>query len=147
MADLTSWIGGTLGFVASARDDTAAASDYAAKTYAELGVVKDISAVGTTSSAINVSPLKTGFVIPVNGEKTGGDITVNVAYDISDTSYTTLRAKSNTNDTVWFELTDPDGEVVYLQGLVANWQDNARNNTTEKGASFIIRQSVQEVRA
>lgn len=149
MADLTSWIGGTLKFAVKARDDTADASAYATALAAatELGIVKTIGAVGTTSSAINVTPLKTGFVIPVNGEKSGGDISVGVAYDISDSSYTTLRAKSNTNDTVWFVIEDPDGELLYLQGLVANWQDNERNSTTEKGATFIIRQNVEEVRA
>ncbi len=149
MADLTSWIGGTLKFAVAARDDAATSTDYttAESGATELGIVLDIGEIGTTSSAINISPLKTGFVIPLNGEKTGGDIAVSLAYDASDSSYSTLRAKSNSNDTVWFFITDPDGEKLYLQGIVADFKDTARNTTTQKGATFVIRQNVEELRA
>jgi hypothetical protein len=139
MADLTAWTGGTIGYVTATIDRDASASDYGAQSFTEMGTVKTIGAVGDTSNSINVSLLKEGRVTKVNGEKDGGEVNVTVAYDASDTSYTAIRALNNTNTNVWFEVTDPDGDIVYFQGLIANWQETERNNTTEKGASFVIR--------
>lgn len=139
MADLTAWIGGVIGYVAATIDRTAIESDYAAKTYTEMGSVKTIGALGDTNAAINVSLLKEGRVTKVNGEKDGGEINVAVAFDASDSTYTAIRALSGTNTNVWFEVTDADGALVYFQGVIANWQETERNNTTEKGATFVIR--------
>ncbi len=140
MADYTSWIGGTIGYVAATFDSTADASAYGAKTYTELGSVKTAGAMGDTSNAINVSILKTGRVLKVNGEKDGGEISIAVAFDASDSTYTAIRdTYNNTNTNIWWEVTDPDGDLVYMQGIVANFQENDRNGTTEKGATFVIR--------
>lgn len=139
MADLTSWIGGVIGYVAATRDADAVESDYGAKTYTEMGNVKSIGALGDTSQAISVSLLKEGRVTKVNGEKDGGEVNLAVAFDASDSTYTAVRALANTNSNVWFEVTDADGDLVYFQGLIANWQEAERNNTTEKGATFVIR--------
>lgn len=139
MADLTAWIGGTIGYVAATVDRDAIASDYAAKTFVEMGSVKTISSLGDSNASINVSLLKEGRVTKVNGEKDGGEVSIAVAYDASDTSYTAVRALSGTNTNVWFEVTDADGDLVYFQGVVANWMETERNNTTEKGATFVVR--------
>lgn len=139
MADLTAWIGGTIGYVAATIDRDAAASDYGAKSYTEMGSVKTIGALGDTNASINVSLLKEGRVTKVNGEKDGGEVNIAVAYDASDSTYTAIRALSGTNSNVWFEITDADGDLVYFQGIIANWAETERNNTTEKGATFVIR--------
>lgn len=139
MADLTSWIGGTIGYVENPLDQTMVESDFAALSYAEIGEVKTIGALGDTSAAINVSLLKEGRVLRLNGEKDGGEISVAVAYNSDSASYAALRALANTNTTCAFEVTDPDDEIVYFQALVANWQETERNNTTEKGATFVLR--------
>lgn len=141
MADLVSWIGGTIGYVAATVDRTADSSDYGAKSFTEMGSVKTIGALGDTSQVINVSLLKEGRVTKVNGELDGGDISIAVAYDASDSTYTAIRALNNTNTNVWFEITDGDGDQVGFQGVVANWQENERNNSSEKGATFIVRNS------
>lgn len=142
MANLTSWIGGTIGYVSGAIDRDAIASDYAAKTYTEMGLVKTIGALGDTSNSISVSLLKEGRATKVNGEKDGGEISMAVAFDASDSTYTAIRALANTNTNVWFKVTDADAKIVYFQGLVANWQETERNNTTEKGATFVVRNNV-----
>lgn len=139
MADLTAWIGGVIGYVAATIDRDAIESDYAAKTYTEMGSVKTIGALGDTNAAINVSLLKEGRVTKVNGEKDGGEVNVAVAFDASDSTYTAIRTLSGSNSNVWFEVTDADGALVYFQGIIANWQETERNNTTEKGATFVIR--------
>lgn len=139
MANLTSWIGGVLGHVTGLRDTDAAASDYGAKSFADLGNIKSVGALGDTSNAISVSLLKEGRVTKVNGEKDGGEVSIAVAFDASDSTYTTIRALANTNTNVWWEMTDADGKIVYFQGLVANWQETERNGSTEKGATWIIR--------
>lgn len=142
MANLTSWIGGTIGYVSGAIDRDAIASDYAAKSYTEMGLVKTIGALGDTSNAISVSLLKEGRATKVNGEKDGGEVSIAVAFDASDSTYTAIRALANTNTNVWFKVTDADSNIVYFQGLVANWQETERNNTTEKGATFVVRNNV-----
>lgn len=139
MADLVSWIGGTIGYVAAIIDRAADASDYGAKTFTEMGTVKTIGAVGDTSAAINVSLLKEGRVTKVNGELDGGELSIAVAFDASDATYPAIRALANTNTNVWFEIVDNDADMVGFQGLIANWQETERNNTTEKGATFVIR--------
>lgn len=143
MADLTSWIGGTIGFVAAARDIDATATEYAATKaspgFDEAVNIKTIGALGDTSSAINVSLLAAGRAVMVNGELSAGEVPIAVAYDSDDTSYTGIRDLANTNDNVWFEVTDADGDLVYFQGVVANWQETERNNTTEKGATYVLR--------
>lgn len=139
MADLTPWIGGVIAYVANELDQTMVESDYAGLTYAEIGEVKTIGALGDTSAAINVSLLKQGRVLHLSGEKDGGEINMAVAYNADSASYAALRALANTSTTCAFEVTDPDGEIVYFQALVANWQETERNNTTEKGATFVLR--------
>jgi hypothetical protein len=139
MADLTAWIGGTIGFVAATIDRDAAASDYGAKSYTEMGTVKTIGALGDTNASIPVSLLKGGRATKVNGEKDGGEVNMAVAYDASDSTYATIRGLSGTNTNVWFEITDADGDLVYFQAIIANWQETERNNTTEKGATFVMR--------
>lgn len=143
MADLVSWIGGTIGYVAATVDRTADSSDYGAKSFTEMGTVKTIGALGDTSQVINVSLLKEGRVTKVNGELDGGEVSFAVAFDASDSTYSAIRALSNTNTNIWFEITDGDdsGAQVGFQGVIANWQENERNNTTEKGATFIVRVS------
>lgn len=139
MANLVSWIGGTISYVSGIIDRDAIASDYAGKSYTEMGTVKSIGALGDTSNAISVSLLKEGRVTKVNGELDGGEVNIAVAFDASDSTYTAVRALANGNTNVWFKVTDDDGDIVYFQGLVANWQETERNNTTEKGATFIVR--------
>ena len=140
MADLSSWIGGTISYLAKLRDIDATSSDYtSAGSYLEVGNVKSISAAGDTSAAINVSLLKSGRVTKVNGEKDGGELTISVAFDASDSSYAAVRAYANTNTNIWFKISDPGSKYLYTQGLIANWQETERNNTTEMGATFVIR--------
>lgn len=139
MADLTSWIGGTIGYVAAVIDRTAGASEYGAKTFTEMGSVKTIGALGDTSQVIPVSLLKEGRVTKVNGELDGGEVQMAVAFDASDSTYTAIRTLANSNTNVWFEITDGDGAQVGFQGVIANWQENERNNTSEKGCTFVIR--------
>jgi len=139
MADLLSWIGGTIGYVAAVIDRDAIATDYNAKSFTEMGTVKTIGALGDTSASISVSLLKEGRVTKVNGEKDGGEVPFAVAFDASDATYAAIRALANTNTNVWFEIVDSDGDLVGFQGNVANWQETERNNTTEKGATFVVR--------
>ncbi|MBK9073327.1 MAG: hypothetical protein IPL79_20355 [Myxococcales bacterium] len=139
MADLTSWIGGILGHVTGNFDADATASDYAAKSFADLGNIKSVGAMGVTSSAITVQTLESGFDRYVNGAKSGGEVNISVAFDASDSTYATIRGLSNTNTNVWWEMTDADGKIVYFQGLVANWQETERSTSVEKGATWIIR--------
>lgn len=139
MADLISFIGSTLGLVAGTRDKAADASDYAAKTYVNVGSIVSIGALGDTSASIPISLLAEGRVIYVNGEKTLGEITVTLAIDISDTAQATIESNANTNTNYYFEVEDLDGKKYYFQGLLANYQTTERTSNNYKGATFVIR--------
>jgi Ethanolamine utilization protein EutJ (predicted chaperonin) len=139
MADVISFIGSTLGLVASPRIAAADVSAYNAKTYVDIGKIVSIGALGDTSQAISISLLKEGRVIYVNGEKTLGEISVTLAVDISDTAQATVRNNANTNTNYWFEVEDLDGKRYFFQGLLANYQELERSASQYKGATFVIR--------
>lgn len=139
MADIISFIGSTLGLVASPRDPNANVSAYNAKTYVDIGKVVTIGALGDTSTAISISLLKEGRTIYVNGEKTLGEIAVTIATDISDTAQSTIANNANTNTNYWFEVEDMDGKRYFFQGLLANYQALERSASQYKGATFVIR--------
>lgn len=143
MADFTTYIGGTIGFVVAAYDPAAVAADYTAQAFAEIGSIKTIGELADSTADVAVPQLKTGRIIHLNGEKDLGEITVGVVYDSADTTYTDLRTLAEGNSNVWFDITDPDGEHTHFQGLIANWTVSERNGTTEKGATFSIRGNTQ----
>lgn len=139
MADIISFIGSTIGLVASPRDPSADASDYGAKVFIEIGSVVSVGRLGDTSSSISINLLKEGRTIYVNGEKTLGEIEVGIAFDVSDTAQSTIFDDANTNKNYWFEVSDEDGETYYFQGLLANFQFLERATSQYKGATFVIR--------
>ena len=133
-----SYVGSTLSVVAStpATEDQ---SGYEALSFTEVGLVVSISAIGDTSEDINFDLLKTGRRSHVNGVQDLGEISVTIEVGNSDAGQEIVRGAANGNTTHSFVVTDADGEDVYFQGVIANYQDSERTANTYKGATFVIR--------
>lgn len=135
-----SYIGATVQVVAGAPATEDAAGYTALSFSTALGYVVELGELGDTSNDISVDTLA-GRTYHVNGSKDGGEVAFTFAVDgaVSDAGQAILIAKSNTNDEVSFKVTDPDGEVLYFHGKIANVKDQARNNSAYKGMTGAVR--------
>jgi hypothetical protein len=122
------------------------ASDYALLSVTELGKILSISAIGDTSEDIAFDLLKPGRKTHVNGVKDLGEIAVTIEVANADAGQVIIRDNSNGNTTITFVVSDADGEDIYFQGVVANYQDDERTPNAYKGASFVIRGQTGTIR-
>lgn len=132
-----SYIGATLGVVAST-PATVDASGFGALTYVTCGKIVSFGQTGDTSEDIGVALLE-GRNVHVNGLKDGGAVPFAYQYELTDAGQVILRAQSNSNTTVSFKITDPDGKIEYFHGVVANVQQNERAAGSYKGQSGEVR--------
>jgi len=143
MASPTSYIGAVIA-VSVATPATIDSSGFGALSYTTVGKIVSWGAVGDTSDNIAI-PLLAGRVEHVNGAADGGEIPFVVRYD-SDAGQTLLVNNSNNNVTVSVKITDPDGKLAYFYGIVANIQDQERNNSNFKGLTGVFRVNSATVR-
>lgn len=143
MAAASSYIGAVIA-VSASTPATIDSSGFAALTYTTVGKVVSWGAVGDTSDNIAI-PLLSGRVEHLNGAADGGEIAWAVRYD-TDAGQTILVNNNNNNTTISFKITDPDGKVIYAHGLVANVQDQERNNSNYKGLTGVFRVNSATVR-
>ncbi len=132
------YIGATL----SVSTSTPAAEDvssYSALSWVEIGKVISIAELGDESEDVTFDLLKTGRRSHVNGVKDLGEVSVVMEYDKDDTGQGTIRTNNNSNTTLSFRVTDPDGVDDYFQGVVANYKTSERTASNYKGASFMVR--------
>lgn len=132
-----SYIGATLAVVA-ATPATVDASGFGALSYVSCGKIISFGQTGDTSEDIGV-PYLAGRNEHVNGIKDGGALPFAFTYDIADAGQIILRAQSNSQTTVSFRITDPDGKIEYFHGVVANIQQNERSSGSYKGQSGEVR--------
>lgn len=132
MTNMT-YIGATVE-VAAGKPATIDAAGFGALSFSEIGEILEWGEIGDTSEDSTETTLK-GRVMHTNGAVDGGtsDFTFLRSKDSSDTGQALLIAKNNTNDDVSFKITDPDGEISYFHGKVANVRDRARSASTQKG--------------
>lgn len=142
---LTSYIGATVAVVAGLPATTDAAG-FAALTYAPIGKITEWGEVGDTSEDTTETTLA-GRTLHVNGALDGGSIDFTFLIDGDDAGQTVLKDLSGTNTDVSVKITDPDGDVTYLFGKVANVRDRARTASTMKGMSGQLRVNSPTVRA
>lgn len=133
MTNMT-YIGATIE-AAAGKPVTIDAAGFAALSFSEIGEILEWGEIGDTSEDSTETTLK-GRVMHTNGAVDGG--TTDFTFLLSgaaDTGQALLIAKNNTNDDVSFKITDPDGEISYFHGKVANVRDRARSASTQKGMS------------
>lgn len=139
-----SYIGAAIAVVAS-QPATYDAAGYGALTYQTVGKIASWGAAGDTSEDITVSLLE-GRVEHVNGALDGGAQPFTLRYDAADAGQVVLRANANNNVECAFRITDPDGEIIYFSGKVANLRDIERTPSNYKGMEGEIRVNTGTVR-
>lgn len=139
MADApTSLVGVTVAIAASV-PSTEDVSDYAAISTSEIGKVVSVPETGNTSNAGTVTLLKNGITQHFNGSKVVAPFTVPYVYDLSDAGQVIVRANENGTTECMLEITDPDGDVYYIQGVIGSVMQAAREADAYKGESFEFR--------
>ena len=143
MAAAISYIGATIGCVVGA-PATVDAAGFGALTYVPSGKIVSWGEVGDTAADITVETLE-GRVEHVNGARDGGAIAFTFRHD-TDAGQAILKAQSNTNNEVSFKITDPDGQIAYFHGKVANVRDAAREASAYKGFTGEVRVNSATIR-
>lgn len=139
MADApTSLVGVTVAIAASV-PATESVSDYAAISTTEVGKVLSVPETGNTSNAGTVTLLKNGVTQHYNGSHVVSPFTVPYVYDLSDAGQVIVRANENGTQECTLEVTDPDGDVYYIQGVIGSVLQSAREPDAYKGESFEFR--------
>jgi len=139
MADApTSLVGVTVAIAASV-PATEDASDYGAISTTEIGKVTSTPETGNTSNAGTVTILKNGVTQHFNGSKVVSPFTIPYIYDGDDAGQVIVRAGENGTTEHTLEITDPDGDVYYVQGVIGSVLQSAREPDTFKGESFEFR--------
>jgi hypothetical protein len=141
MSESISYIGATVALAAST-PATVDKAGYEALTWTTgtIGKIASFGALGETSADIAIDLLE-GVIEHVNGSKDLGEIPVTIRFVATSDSAAQglVRTNANSNTNHSFRVIDPDGEYIYFQGKLANYQDSERTSGNYKGASFVIR--------
>lgn len=143
MAAPISYIGATIGCVVGA-PATVDAAGFGALAYVPIGKIVSWGEIGDTAADITIETLE-GRVEHVNGAKDGGAVPFTIRHD-TDAGQAILKAQSNTNNEVSFKITDPDGQIAYFHGKVANVRDSAREASAYKGFTGEVRVNSATIR-
>lgn len=131
-------VGATVAIAASV-PATEDASDYGAISTTEIGKVLSVPEIGNTSQAGTVTLLKNGVTQHYNGSKVVSPFTVPYVYVRDDAGQTIVRDGENGTTEHTLEVTDPDGDVYYIQGVIGSVLQAAREPDAYKGESFEFR--------
>lgn len=141
---LQTYIGAAIA-VSAATPATIDAAGFAALTWSVVGKITEWGEIGDTSEDVSETTLA-GRTFHANGALDGGAVTFTILIDGADAGQTILKTKNNTNDEVSARVTDPDGQVSYFHGKVANLRDRARTASTMKGQTGEFRVNSPTVR-
>lgn len=132
-----SYIGATIAISAA----TPATEDYSgfnALSYTNVTDAMMAPGSGDESEGVEYTTLA-GRTKRVNGAKDGGEREFSYVYNKTDPGQIIVRANNNTNTPVAIKITDPDGEIHYFGGLIANMQKADREASNLKSESGVIR--------
>lgn len=138
MTTMPNYIGATVAVVA-ALPATYDGAGYAALTWTGVvGLLTQLGELGDESNGISVTTLA-GRTIRTNGGKDGGEVAFTYVYSLTDPGQVILRAQNNGNTGVSMRVTDPDGKIMYVAGVVANVKDMERSAESFKGQTGVLR--------
>jgi hypothetical protein len=144
MTAAISYIGATIGCVVGL-PGTIDAAGFGGLTFQNIGKIASWAEVGDTHADIAIELLD-GRVEHVNGSADGGAIAFAIRSDGDSTGQPILKAQSGTNNEVSFRIVDPDGEIAYFHGKLANVRDNAREPGAYKGFTGEVRVNSATIR-
>lgn len=105
----------------------------------EIGKVLSVPETGNSSEAGTVTLLKNGVTQHYNGAKIVQPFVVPYVYDRSDAGQVIVRAGANGTTEHTLEITDPDGDVYFIQGVIGPVLQSPREPNAYKGESFEFR--------
>ncbi len=144
----TSDIGTTIE-IASGVPATIDAAGYAALTYVKAEGLVSVGSIGDSHASINVPDLETGRTGTKKGAVTGTATPV-VFRDIlvagtRDQGQTNFKEAAKSRDEYSFKVTDPDGAIDYVSGVVMNHNRNERTDSSYAGFSVDITNNYEPV--
>lgn len=131
--------------VSAATPATVDAAGFGALTWTPVGHITEWGELGDSSEDVSETTLA-GRTFHANGSLDGGAVPFTILIDGANSGQTILKTNNNTNTTVSVRVTDPDGQIAYLHGVVANLKDRQRTSGTMKGMSGEIRVNSATVR-
>lgn len=140
----TTYIGAVIA-ASAAMPATVDGAGFAALTYTTVGKITEWGEVGDTAEDVAETTLL-GRTYHANGALDGGAVPFTILIDGADAGQTILKTKNNTNDEVSVKITDPDGQVTYFHGKVANMRDRQRTASTMKGMTGEFRVNSATIR-
>lgn len=118
------------------------ASGYAATTitYTAIGEIENFGNHGVTATITEFTPVNTAIVSKMKGSKNYGTMSLMVGSIPTDAGQVILKAASESNAHYSAKLTYPDGEVHYLDVLVAKheFQDGSVNDAMKVAVDLAI---------
>lgn len=131
--------------VSAATPATIDAAGFGALTYTSVGHITEWGEVGDSAEDTSETTLA-GRTFHANGALDGGAVPFTILIDGANSGQTILRTNNNTNTQVSVKITDPDGQIAYFYGVVANMKDRQRTASTMKGVAGEIRVNSATVR-
>lgn len=133
-----SYIGATLSVVAGT-PATENQVGYEALSFVEIGKIVSIGELGDSHADNTAELLKSGRTDHQNGVADGGEVPVVYEHSASDAGIVIVEAGNGSNTNHSFRIADPDGQVTYFQGIIANNKQRERTAANRKGGSFAMR--------
>lgn len=116
------------------------ATGYAALTFTEIGEVENFGNHGVSATITEFTPVKTAVVTKIKGTKNYGTMALTVGSIPTDAGQVLLEAAAESNNHYSAELTYPDGEIHYLDVLVAKkeYQDGSVNDVSRLSVDLAV---------
>jgi len=118
---------GTTIAVSLGAPDTYTTTDFALKTYTEVGEVSDIAEYGGESEIITFTPIKTGTVNKLIGSTDYGTASVQFGKVFEDDGQDAMKAGfdgANRGLTHSFKVTYFDGGIEYFTAIITSFKSN-----------------------
>lgn len=132
MADI-SYIGATFAIVAVAPATFDAVGYNGLSWTAAIGEIVSWGSTGDSHEDITVTEVTTGRTKHINGARDGGAIPFTIKYGATDPGQVIIRAQNGSNTACSVRITDPDGKIEYMTGVLANVRQMERAAGQYKG--------------
>lgn len=126
--------------ISAALPATYDAAGYAALTYTEIGEIENFGNHGVTANITEFTPVSTAVVTKIKGAKNYGTMSLMIGSIPSDDGQILVEAAAESNNHYSAKLEYPDGEIHYMDVLVAKkeYQDGAVNDVSKIATDLAI---------
>jgi hypothetical protein len=117
--------GTTLG-ISAAAPATFNEAGFEALSFSTIGEITDIGGdIGRVYNLVTHNPLATRATVKKKGSYNSGSMNLTLALDIDDAGQVLMEAALTSDSAYSFKLTRQDGTVLYFQGMVMSFPENA----------------------